>query len=617
MTSASGDVGPLAAPGAREDSVPAARPGVTMLTPDFPFPYDEWLASPAGLGAVPPERHGSEVAVVGAGVSGLVAAYELMRLGLRPVVYEADQVGGRLRSVPIPGVEGVVADLGGMRFPPSARAWGHYTDLLGIRTAPFPNPLSPASPSTVIDLAGQVHYATSLADLPPLFAQVAAAWASALEDVGFSALQEAMAARDLARVKQLWNPLVAALDEVSFYGFVAASAAFRALPHGHREVFGQVGFGTGGWDTDFPNSILEILRVVATDADEHHERILGGAQQVPLRLWRHAPTGGPGQEVAHWPVGTSLSSLHGGAPRPGVTALRRAPASAGHPGGGVVVTDRWGSQRTVDAVVVTCQSWLLSATITTEEALFDHATWMAMDRSHYAQSSKTFVMVDRPFWRDVDPATGRTVMSTTLTDRMTRATYLLEEVDEAGQVRLDAPALICLSYTWNDDALKWLALSTEDRVRRMLASLGEIYPGLDIAGHIVGEPVSVSWESDPNFMGAFRGALPGHYRYQRRLFTHFVQDHLPEHQRGVFLAGDDISFTPGWVDGAVTTGLNAVWGVVRHLGGAADPANPGPGDRFAELAPVDLDAPQPSPPQPTQRQPSPPQPSQPQPSPSR
>ena len=28
-----------------------------------------------------------------------------------------------------------------------------------------------------------------------------------------------------------------------------------------REVFGQVGFGTGGWDSDFPNSMLEILRV--------------------------------------------------------------------------------------------------------------------------------------------------------------------------------------------------------------------------------------------------------------------------------------------------------------------------------------------------------------------
>jgi tryptophan 2-monooxygenase len=254
--------------------------------------------------------------------------------------------------------------------------------------------------------------------------------------------------------------------------------------------------------------------------------------------------------------------------------------------GKVLVTDRWGAQRSFAAAVITCQSWLLSARISTEEALFDHPTWMAMDRSHYAQSSKTFVMVDRPFWRDVDPRTGRRVLSTTLTDRMTRATYLLE--GEGGGD--DEPALICLSYTWNDDALKWLALSTDERVRLMLGSLSQIYPGVDIASHIIGEPLTVSWESDPNFMGAFRGALPGHYRYQRRLFSHFVRDDVPPAEAGVFLAGDDISFTPGWAEGAVTTGLNAVWGVVKHFGGRSHPGNPGPGDRFAELAPVDLDA---------------------------
>ena len=309
---------------------------------------------------------------------------------------------------------------------------------------------------------------------------------------------------------------------------------------------------------------------------------------MPAGLW-HRPLA-PG-EGRGWPAGTSLASLHRGAPLPAVAALARAsgPGSGGALSDAVAVTDRWGTVRTAAAAVVTCQCWLLSASIDTQESLFDVATWMAMDRSHYAQSSKTFVMVDRPFWHDVDPATGRRVLSTTLTDRMTRATYLLEDVDEAGRARLDAPALICLSYTWNDDALKWMSMDRPARVRRMLASLAQTYPGVDIASHVVGEPVTISWESDPNFMGAFRGALPGHYRYQRRLFSHFVQRGAPREHRGVFLAGDDISFTPGWVEGAVTTALNAVWGVIDHLGGAAPASNPGPGDLFAAMAPVDLD----------------------------
>ncbi|MGH3422246.1 MAG: FAD-dependent oxidoreductase, partial [Streptosporangiaceae bacterium] len=104
---------------------------VTIFGPDFPFPFDDWIAHPAGLGAIPPERHGVEVAVVGAGISGLVAAYELMKLGVKPVVYEAARMGGRLRSQAFEGTDGVVADLGGMRFPVSSTCFYHYVDMLG------------------------------------------------------------------------------------------------------------------------------------------------------------------------------------------------------------------------------------------------------------------------------------------------------------------------------------------------------------------------------------------------------------------------------------------------------------------------------------------------------
>ena len=170
-------------------------------------------------------------------------------------------------------------------------------------------------------------------------------------------------------------------------------------------------------------------------------------------------------------------------------------------------------------------------------------------------------MVDRPFWKDRDPVTGEYLMSMTLTDRPNRATYLLDNGD-------DKPAVILLSYTWNDDTLKWLALSAERRMELMLHSLQKIYPGVDIRSHIVGQPITVSWEAEPNFMGAFKANLPGHYRYQERLYTHFDQHELAAEHRGIFLTGDDVSWTAGWAEGAVTTGLNAVWGVLKHLGGS-------------------------------------------------
>ena len=542
---------------------------VTIFGPDFPFPFDDWITHPAGLGSVPAERHGEEVAVISAGISGLVAAYELMKLGVKPVVYEASQMGGRLRSQAFEGADGVVAELGGMRFPISSTSFYHYVDKLGLQTRPFPNPLTEAAGSTVVDLEGDTYYAGSLGDLPPLFTEVADAWAQALEEVRFTDIQNAIRARDVTTLKSLWNDLVPRWDDRTFYNFVAYSQAFSELSFRHREVFGQVGFGTGGWDSDFPNSMLEIFRVVMTNCDTDQRLIVGGVEQVPRGIWRC-----PAPRPAYWP-GTSLAALHSGAPRPGVARIAR------DDDGLLAVTDAWGDTRRYPAVLVTCQSWLLTTQIDCEESLFSAKMWTALDRTRYMQSSKTFVMVDRPFWKDKDPRTGRDVMSMTLTDRLTRGTYLFDHGD--GQ-----PGVICLTYSWMSDALKMLPEPVERRVQLALGALRKIYPDVDIASHIIGDPITVSWEADRHFLGAFKGALPGHYRYNQRMYAHFMQDQTPPEQRGIFIAGDDVSWTPAWVEGAVQTSLNAVWGIMHHLGGRTHRDNPGPGDVFAGLAPIEL-----------------------------
>ncbi len=334
------------------------------------------------------------------------------------------------------------------------------------------------------------------------------------------------------------------------------------------EAFGQVGFGTGGWDTDFPNSMLEILRVVYTNCDENQHFVIGGVEQVPRRMWKDQP-----ENMAYWPQGTSLENLHKGATRPGVAKIGRLA------NGKMAVIDKWGDRREFDVALVTCQSWLLSTNIDCDESLFSQKLWMALDRTRYMQSAKTFVMVDRPFWKDKDPDTGRDVMSMTLTDRLTRGTYLFDLGD-------DKPGVICLSYSWMSDALKMLPLPVEKRVQLALEVLQKIYPKLDIKRHIIGDPITVSWEDDPNFLGAFKGALPGHYRYNRRMYCHFMQGDLPPEQRGIFIAGDDVGWIPGWVEGAVHTSLNAVWCILNNLGGETFKDNPGPGDRFDELAPM-------------------------------
>lgn len=140
---------------------------VTALIPDFPFHYADFLQKAldnqgSPLGHVAPENYGKQVLIVGAGVAGLVAAYEAMRMGLHPVVVEAsERIGGRLYSKvqgdPENPGDQVLCELGAMRFPVSGKALFHYFRKVGMseNSADFPNPGTAAAISTVVDYRGE------------------------------------------------------------------------------------------------------------------------------------------------------------------------------------------------------------------------------------------------------------------------------------------------------------------------------------------------------------------------------------------------------------------------------------------------------------------------------
>ncbi len=149
----------------------------------------------------------------------------------------------------------IVAELGGMRFPVSSTAFYHYVDKLGPRNQTLPQPLDPgASGSTVIDLEGETITPESLADLPALFQEVADAWADA--PGSRLAIRRHPAghprSRRAAPKRAVERPWCRCGTTAPSTTSSPPPKAFAKLSFHHREVFGQVGFGTGGWDSDFP-----------------------------------------------------------------------------------------------------------------------------------------------------------------------------------------------------------------------------------------------------------------------------------------------------------------------------------------------------------------------------
>ena len=131
------------------------------------------LAMPTPLGAenftLPPESGaGRSVVVLGAGIAGLVSAYELRLAGYRVTVLEArDRVGGRVWSIrggdriaqtgrPDQTAEfsqGLYFNAGAARIPSSHRATLGYARRFGVPMEVFVN----ANRNASWDLGGEVH----------------------------------------------------------------------------------------------------------------------------------------------------------------------------------------------------------------------------------------------------------------------------------------------------------------------------------------------------------------------------------------------------------------------------------------------------------------------------
>lgn len=589
-----------------------AQQEIRALMPDFPFDYGKFLDGARTQkkrvftfgDAAPPIK---TVAIVGGGISGIVAGYELLRAGLHPVIFEAsDRIGGRMYSKHLDN--GSIAELGAMRFPPSCKALFHYFDKVEMtkHMGNFPNPGTPSSPGTLVNYKGKSIYYEKKEDRPQEYRDLEKKWNDllALPAFGFSRLQAAFSNVDdeanLKTIKDIWNTLVKSHDNVSFHrALVDAGWTFKDI-----ELFGQVGFGSGGWNTNYVNCFLELLRVAYGELETDHKLFYEGVDQLPKRLFSRSPKeladdAHSSNENISLEKATkdffsknSIAEIYGNVVHD-FEELDNKKLS-------VFFTSKDGKVHSaeVDAVIYTPHVRVLQ--MLRDESGTSHHTrdilsddmWEAVEYTHYMQSSKTFVSVNEPFWEKTNRIGDRHFMSTTLSDRVTRGTYLLNYKDPAAPTNPGKGA-ICLTYTWNDDALKMLPLKPEERAEIALKALREIYPEADIdvqlhrrkdTGNLDIE--SILWDADKFYIGAFKNNLPGHYRYQRRLFSHFAEASLNQ-GKNFFLAGDDISWTGGWSEGAITTGLNAAHAVVKAFGGDAhDKA--GPLNKWSDLKPIEL-----------------------------
>ena len=94
------------------------------------------------------------VVIVGAGIAGLVAAYELLRAGHDPLILESQhRVGGRILTLREPFTPGLYGEAGAMRIPRTHALTLAYAEKFGLKL----NPFTLQNPEAYCHLFGRKH----------------------------------------------------------------------------------------------------------------------------------------------------------------------------------------------------------------------------------------------------------------------------------------------------------------------------------------------------------------------------------------------------------------------------------------------------------------------------
>lgn len=460
-----------------------------------PVPERVLRTADEGLGRREGER--KRVIVLGGGLAGLVAAFELQREGHDALVLEAqNRVGGRiytLRSF----APGLYAEAGGMRIPRSHDLTLAYCRLFGLELRPFVT----GNPKGLVHVGGQ-RLTAAAADADPDWMGFPVA-EHERDKTCNSLWEEAIAEfRTLVEREGLqgWDTIVAEYDRYSLEEFLHV----KGWSSGAIEMFGVVNF----LESDMQNAFLEVLREDLGSAYTDMQEIVGGMDRLPNAFYGALPDRVRfGAEVHALEQDERSVTVH----------FRTEGGRFSVTGDYAVCTLPFGCLRQI-------------------ETRFSHAKQKAIRELNYSASTKVLFQVRSRRWETEDGIAG----GATCTDlSIRRMNYPTPDPTSSRGVLL-------ASYTWGQDALRWGSLDEESRLEQALDDVEQIHPWIREEFEV---GASHAWYNDRFAGGAFALFDPGQ---QSALQADIV---APE-DRALF-AGEHCSLYHAWIQGALESGIRA------------------------------------------------------------
>ncbi len=445
-------------------------------------------------------RDRKQVVVIGAGLAGLVAAFELKREGHQVTVLEAqNRVGGRIYTLRAPFAAGLYAEAGGMRIPRAHDLTLRYCELFDLPLRPFVM----SNPKALVHVGGERMTREEVDREPDRLPYQLEShergrtadqlWESAIGDLRALVEQDP----DVA-----WVQIVRDYDQYSLYEFLR----FKGWSRGAIEYFTVLNF----LESDMHNSLVEVLREDLGGAYVDMQEIAGGMDRLPNAFYAQL-----GDEVR---FGANVFAVDQDAD--GVTVHYKTEAGRYSVRADYgIITVPFSVLRTIEAVTP-----------------FSAGKQRAIRQLNYHASTKILFQVRNRFWEDDDGIRGGGTVTELPIRRMN---YPTPDPDTTRGVLL-------ASYTWGQDALQWGAMDEETRLEEALEDVARIHPRIreEYEGG-----TSHAWYSDRWARGAFAMFAP---EQQTDL-----QADIERPEGRYLFAGEHCSLYHAWIQGALESGIRA------------------------------------------------------------
>jgi tryptophan 2-monooxygenase len=535
------------------------------------YDYIEFL-NHGYIAELPKDKWGTEVAIIGAGAAGMVAAYELLKIGVHPVIYEAtDRIGGRAYSKCFLHKNGDpslndIAELGSMRFPPSGKVFFHYIEKLGLKnyvSDQFPNPGK---------VPTKLYYENKIYDWPAnqqypnggAFDIISRDWINFIKElidplhIAWQKWQETkrygderVAQEYKGQVQYIWQKYINKYKDMNVF-----QAVRQGIPWWTDEdvnKFGALGIGTGGFGSLYAINFVEILRILVNMWGDNQQLLTCGISKLLESFYYQTVIRPDGSQI-------SLREIKALKVKTSVSAIEY---WEGNPV--LHFKDRHLKPKSYSSVIVattTRAMEIMGLTLSTlprseKVDIINEQVKNAIRNIHIIDSSKLFIRTRTKFWKD-NPNIPQNIQ----TDELPRGVYTLDYPDtEHG--------IVLVSYVWGDNSNKLLALDKMERLELFKESIAKASP--EFAEHLIpmngeSDVLNIDWETEKYHYGAFKLQYPGQEPYIHSAYYQFLSVNDKNSDTGVYLAGDSVSWSGGWTEGAFHTGLNAACAAAKHIG---------------------------------------------------